>query len=328
MKNNSERSIVEWAESVRHKLNRYLYRTFFTKKKLIGGGYENPHVKLCILQIKKKSGWFSYLIDYLMPYMIECEKKHYIPIVDMMSFETTYTELDSGNNIFEEFYLQFKEISLETAFQSKHVIVRECIPGWEFMPWNPRNIFFHDNIRQIFCMYWNHFFVFRPEFEAYIQEEYRRLVPRENRGYILGCSIRGSDYIQTKPEGHYVQPSMAEYIEKTKELIKKWGIRQIMISTEDALIFDAFCNEFGKIVIKLDELRVKNYAELTEFNRRKNDKYLSVREYIYSKAMIAQCDYFLGGITGGNIAVFGMNNGKYKDAYVFDLGTYEGGNEL
>ncbi len=31
-------TVFEWAESKRHKMNRYIYRTFFTKKKIPGGG--------------------------------------------------------------------------------------------------------------------------------------------------------------------------------------------------------------------------------------------------------------------------------------------------
>ena len=274
------------------------------------------------MQIKKKSGWFSYLTDYLMPYMIACEKKHYIPIVDMMSFDTTYADQQSGSNIFEEFYLQSNNISLAEAFRSRNLMLQECIPGWEFMKWNPREIFFNNEIRKRFCEYWNRFFVFRPKFEKYVQESYQKLILQENAGHILGCSIRGSYYIQTRPQGHYIQPSIEEYIAKTKELINKWGIRQIILSTEDESMFTDFCSEFGEMVIQLDEMRVNKYEELTEFSKRPDDKYLSVKEYIYSKAIIARCDYFLGGITGGSIAAFGMNNGRYKDVYVFSLGIY------
>ena len=55
---------------------------------------------------------------------------------------------------------------------------------------------------------------------------------------------------------------------------------------------------------------------------RKNNEYLIGIEYISSINLVSNCSCFVGGACGGTTAALILNDRKYNESYVFQLGKY------
>ena len=261
------------------------------------------------------------MVDYILPNILYCEKKRWIPVVDMQSYDNEYSRTRE-ENIWDFFYQQPGNVSLNEAFTSKKIVLRECIPGWwGYFRWNPRDIFDYGRNQQRFYEIWSTYFKLNKEISQEFDKIFCKLISDDSN--ILGCSFRGTDYLENKPYGHYVQPSIEQGICAVKEMMQKNRCKKLIVSTEDAQIYEAYQNEFGKNMIALNDNHYTSAKELWKtVENSKNAKH-EVYKYLLSKYIIAKCNYFIGGINGGTMTILGMNRGRFKETYFFRLGKYE-----
>lgn len=301
-------------------IKNYLYRKFCVNKRLGGGRYGRVKAQtVCVLQIKRRSGWSSYMVDYILPNILYCEKKRWIPVIDMQSYDNEYSKA-RDENIWDCFYQQPGNISLKDAFNNANeIILRECVPGcWSDFKWNPRDIFDYGKNQQKFYDLWNRYFKLKEELIYKFEEVFYKLT----NGYrpLLGCSFRGTDYTENKPYGHYIQPSIEQGIVECKKMMSQHNCERLLLSTEDIRIYDAYREEFGEKMFALDEFRYDSGRNLWATIEKTGKE--EVYKYLLSKYMVSKCDYFVAGINGGTTTILGMNGGKFKDCYFFKLGKY------
>ncbi|MCR4635499.1 MAG: hypothetical protein K5754_04635 [Butyrivibrio sp.] len=148
---------------------------------------------------------------------------------------------------------------------------------------------------------------------------------RECGETIAGVFLRGTDYIALRPQGHPIQPSISEAIEKISELQEKWGFKYILLVTEDKSISSAICSKFGDDIISIDDFKYDysgdGYVGYVK-SERERDKYLHGKEYLRSILLLGECDYIIAGRASGSVVAHILAK-NVKEEYFFDLGLYE-----
>lgn len=141
----------------------------------------------------------------------------------------------------------------------------------------------------------------------------------------LGVYIRGTDYVKLKPSGEYIQPSIEQVKYKIREFENKYNV-PIFLVTEDGDIFDELKKEFGDIIriVSFDTF-IRNYEGkdvLSKSDVLEKDKKLRGQNYLAKMILLAKCKYLISSMTQGSKFSYVLNDGKYVDEYVFDLGLY------
>lgn len=186
---------------------------------------------------------------------------------------------------------------------------------------------FNEDELKMWCKVYNDFVIFNPNTKAYIEKEYQDLIfPRKR---ILGVLCRGTDYVKTKPDHHPIQPSVEELMEASRDKMRELTLEYIYLATEEKRIVDQFEKEFpGHVIVNkrsyYDEIYYNNnLSEIYQVNfDRKDDIYLKGLEYLSSIYLLSRCNALVAGNCGGSCAALYMNNMKYEDWKLFDLGLY------
>lgn len=272
--------------------------------------------KLCVLQIASLGGWFALCLDHILPACYKCEQKHELPVIDMYTHKERL-KFQCDVNIWECFYEQPAGVSLSDAIKSNDIKKRDILANRKLNPWTPQGVVSNVRQRECFCSLWNKYIVLRKEVQKIIDDEYDNIIGANKDNNVLGCSLRGTDYLSLQPLGHSRLPTIDEYISGIHKYRKRWNCAKIYISTEDDRIYKRIKDEFGDLVVFYEEPRININAPI-DYNR----DHGSILNYIVSKGILAKCDYLLGVITGGTLASIGMNDLKYRDMYIFQKGVY------
>lgn len=156
-------------------------------------------------------------------------------------------------------------------------------------------------------------------FEGIVEKKYKELF----KGKVLGVFIRGTDYVQIKPKGHYAQPSIDDVKEKIDEFLAKYKIDSIFVVTEDYSYFEFLKKTYGDMVFSSDYYFVKNYNKndyvSSSFD---NDKYDRGANYLIRLLLLKKCNYLISSLTNGSLFLKLMTDRKYDDEYWFQLGMY------
>ena len=166
---------------------------------------------------------------------------------------------------------------------------------------------------------------FTPSIKRYLDESVKEIFGDERD--ILGIIVRGTDFVETKPKGHAIQPTAEQVIDKVKELQGKLHFKKIYLATEDVKIYDKIKAAFGDMLIENNSFKYNTVNnKLLYLNKvdRKDHFYNLGKEYIRSIYLLSQCKYFIGGRANGALAVWIMTNGfkSYDYVYMWDLGNY------
>lgn len=253
-------------------------------------------------------------------YINEAHKKGYIPYVDWKNYRTQY--YDGKNNAWEFFFEQPSTIREEDVYQSKNV----CLSGWTFRNINPKGlfeakIFFNEEIQRKSSELLKKYLVVNDEVDQIVKKEAQML----NISECIGVYVRGTDYVKMKPSGEYVQPSVEQVENKVTEYIRKYDA-PIFLVTEDGEIYDAMKQKFGeRLRIVSFDTYVRNYDGkdvLSKSDVLDKDKKMRGQKYLAKMLLLSQCKYLISSITQGSKFSYTMNDGKYQDEYIFDLGLY------
>ena len=178
---------------------------------------------------------------------------------------------------------------------------------------------------RLWCKVYDRLVKLNAETKTYVEEERRQLM----EGRVLGVICRGTDYIKLKPQGHPVQPTVEQVIERTRVLMEQYQMERIYLATEELAIYEKFEKAFPGLVIVnkrqyydgIFNANNMSYIYEVQFNR-ENDIYLKGLEYLSSLQLLSKCDVLLGGNCGGACAALYMNNMKYEHVELFNLGLY------
>lgn len=234
-------------------------------------------------------------------------KEGYIPVVDAKTLETQY--LEEG---------EYGKINAYTKF------------------FEQPDIYDIDDIKDdgnISIMYYVNYYskkeesqIVLPKMKMELYNKYCEFKGKFNNKKVLGVLFRGTDYANLKPYGHKIQPDLNTMLQKVKEKISEWGgFDLIYLCTEVQEACECFENEFGKEkVCYYPQLRYKLNTKkyLAEIKLAKGEKTAQAKDYWIALNCLASCNSIIAGQSSGAKIALIMNNHKYENQYLFELGRY------
>lgn len=299
----------------------YVARRELLQKKV---SYGNKNIDITVYIIKPDfqdgvEGLLSLIYKQLL-YINHAYKKKYIPYVDWKNYKTQY--YDGEHNAWNDFFEQPEKISEQEVYKSKNVI----LSGWTFFDINKNgvfeaSVFKNEKLKQESSQIFRKYLRFNKEVLQKVEEEATKLNIEE----CMGVYLRGTDYVKLKPSGEYVQPSAEQMIEQVKVFLKKYDA-PIFLVTEDGSIADKIKETFPDRVrtVSFDSY-VRGYEGkdvLSKSNVLDSDKKRRGQDYLVKMILLSRCKYLITSITQGSKFSYLLNDGKYEDEYVFDLGLY------
>lgn len=282
-------------------------------------GEKNPDkVFYVIFREPVGAGFFSNFIHYATYYKY-AKSNNFIPIVDAKNFKTLYNEenlINGTANAWEYYFQQVSPYSLEEVYESKHVLF--CNGDFPF-----RLHYAYNDISE----YFNE--IFRPNQD--ILESVKRYEQEFQNKRVLGVHFRGKE-MNICPN-HPFGPTEKQIFKYIDEILEKYDIDKIFISTEEKIYFDNIIKRYGDKVFYTNALRVPK-INLYNLNPRKNHRYLLGREILIDLILLLKCNGLLIGasnvtetakILNTNYEfVYTIHNGinvsnKYKARYLYNI---------
>lgn len=242
--------------------------------------------------------------------VLYAKQNGYIPIVDMKTYKNQYLEEDEYGivNAWEKFFLQPEEYTLEDIKDAKHIF-----RVWIEVKWGSG---FTKEIQPWF-----------PKMKYRLIEKYENYLKQIKHKRVLGVLFRGTDYTQHKPFGLRVQPDLDTMLNVIRKKIEEWGgFDLIFLCTEVQQACDRFKIEFGDNVLYYPQLRFDMEADITrlalysfgipgERTKRGEDYWIALN-------ILASCNSIIAGRCGGSDVALKINNNRYENVFLFDLGIY------
>lgn len=272
-------------------------------------------------------GIIGYIVNIL-PHIAYAVAKGYIPVIDMKNYPSIYQEKDE--NAWELFFEQPMNKNLEDTKQGKVIY---C-PNTLWYRWGPSSCpMMEDDETKMWGRILEEYIRYNDCTKIYLEDETKSILQYPEK--TIAALYRGTDYTKGRAVGHPIQPSMKTFADKVDELIQKYEYEYIYLASEEKAIVDYMNERFpGKVLINkrvfYDEATNVDYSNYNNDHiglsgavfDRDNNKYLIGIEYISSMNLAASCNSFVAGACGGTTGVLMMNNLKFREKYIFNLGKY------
>lgn len=296
-------------------------KDFNSREHRVSYGERNKDKTIFVIRPRtdKVEGLMS-LFMYVLQRVAYAQEKGYLCYVDMKNYETQYAV--EGVNSWELFFQQPMSLTEEEVYQSKNVILCSTCNVYDDTGLNEK-IFFHREELQFGQSFVEKYIRLSEKMEKMLQQELDK-IQVENA---IGIYMRGTDYTKLKPAGHYVQPSKEMVKEKVDQFIEKYKEKRLFLVTEDMENYQYMKNCYGDLVhVVSNEHFISGYKGddfLSKTDCLGDDMIQRGYKYLVKILLLAKCKYLITSITMGSEAAYLLNQGKYEDVYVFDLGLYE-----
>ena len=317
--------------------NTWLYKYLFIayhycflshgKETMKSFGNKNPDKTFYVIQTEGSS---TGILAYYLQVLSDCayaEANGYIPIVDMMRGANQYSSIGKIGNPWELFFQQPSAYSLEEAYSSRNVV----ISGWTYeklleeMEIGGRqsslySYSFQDRIKAYQEM---HPAISISDSLRNIAESYVSNMITENT---LGVFLRGTDYVATRPKGHFIQPSVTEVIRKIEEFQEKHLLKNVFLVTEDTAVENAIREAVSLPVDVIHQSAFEDYdyekAEYLNQYLTEDEVYDNTMKYLIKCVCLSKCRYLVTSAASGSVFSLLIREQPPLDAYYFDLGKY------
>ena len=141
---------------------------------------------------------------------------------------------------------------------------------------------------------------------------------------VLGVLLRGTDYVNTKPQMHPIPPPVEFAASIVFDKLQEWNCNKIFLATEDKSIVQIFKDVFGDLCVTLNREYV-NYTpgkaiSLVRIDR-PNDHFQQGKDYLTQMVLLSMCDSFVTARCSGSVGVMMMSE-HFEHTYFFNLGRY------
>ena len=235
----------------------------------------------------------------------------YTPVIDMKNVPNMYLEADEVGrvNAYDYFYNQPGAMSLDEAYRCKNVyFVNRLDCPYDFTRRQKRayreatrvvDWVYGENRAKYFQTWkavYDAGFTMSETARAYVEEQYRRVIADRleagTDGSVLGLLCRGTDYVNRRPYGHQIQPTIEQIREKVDEYIQQHRTALIFVATEDAGVLRALHAAYGEMLTYIEcprcETRDESIAQA--FAEQHVNRRLNGLNYFASIALLSRCD--------------------------------------
>lgn len=140
---------------------------------------------------------------------------------------------------------------------------------------------------------------------------------------VLGCLVRGTDYVKMRPKGHPVQPDVEQVLGDAETMCRERGLRRVFLATEDKVVRALFAEKFGDRLITAQEALPEYSDGPLAKSLADGDMYVEMsRQYLISVLVLSRCRCLLAGCASGTVGALLFSKG-FERCRVYDLGMYE-----
>ncbi len=266
---------------------------------------------------------------YVLSHIKYAEDHGWISVVDQKNYPVYNLQQDlfqGSDNPWEYFWIQPAGISLEEAYQSKHVVLskRSWYGQWD-LGYQTKNYYDKKTVA-LFHELMNHVPV-NEETSKYIQKVKERIFP--NSGKIMGVVYRYGGHSVScyyQGEGHPIQPAMDEFLELITKYFNEWNMDFIFLTSDEQTFVDQAQNIFGDQILVLPRIRMTEGMKYDQSHtnpmREEGQVNQTALEYIAEMELLAQCDSILGSITSGFRYAYLKNNFHYEHFKIIEHGFF------
>lgn len=193
---------VKWINKFYLFYNRIFYPELVERK--MSFGEKNEDKIFYVIRPRKNSveGLMA-LLFYVIQQIGYAEKNNYIPVVDFKNYKTQYNIADE--NAWECFFEQISNYSLEEVYQSKNVVLSGINAIYDTYSYLYNKSFNEDDLQKTHLLAKKYIKFSKKAYELY-NKELKHISPQKN----IGLYLRGTDYINLKPIGEPIQPTVAQ----------------------------------------------------------------------------------------------------------------------
>lgn len=286
-------------------------------------GEENVDETFYVIGVSHDTAGLFAIVKSAFCHICYALQKGYVPVVDMQNFKSQLSDINNTEkNAWELYFKQPGGYSLDSISKSRNIIKSSSLPypkGVEIGFDTSMDEVFYKNFSPLY----KKFIIPTSEVAEYAQQKLEVVIG--NRCHVLGVLCRGTDYTDSKPSGHPIQPTAEQAINKAKEVMSQNGFEYVFLATEDKRIYNAFLDAFGNKLLfsgqKLYEgLNGKKFLSELSANSY-SEKWHDIVDYYSTIYILSMCEGLLAGLTCGSICAYLMHN-TYSYTYFWDLGRY------
>lgn len=297
-----------------------VYTRYKWRERKVSYGKENPDkVFYIIRRAGSKVGLFS-LVMTTLGYIKYALDQGYIPVVDMCNDDNTYMQEDRKGNVWEYYFEQPCGYNLDDIRNSKHIIIGNGLIDGS-VPFPQEEIAYDEASLTEWKAIADQYLIVKEEILQETDALKERLFGDER---VLGVLLRGTDYVNSRPKNHPVQPTVGQAVEQIDRVLTEYNFKKIYLATEDAEIYQDLYNKYGEKLIAMNVVRytansAQNINDISM--KHSTDKYQIGREYLVNILLLSKCDYLLAGNAGGSQGALLLRR-ETDQKYFFNLGKY------
>lgn len=296
------------------------YTRYKWRERKASYGSENPDkVFYVIRRAGSKVGLFS-LVMTTLGYIKYALEQGYIPVVDMCNDDNTYMQEDRKGNVWEYYFEQPCGYTLDDIRNSKHIIIGNGLINGS-VPFPQEEIAYDEASLAEWKAIADKYLIVKDEILQEADALKERLFGKER---FLGVLLRGTDYVNSRPKNHPVQPTVEQAEEQMDRLLVEYDFQKIYLATEDAGIYERLLDKYGEklIAMNVDRYITSETENINDISvRRSPDKYQMGKEYLINILLLSQGDYLLAGNAGGSQGAL-LFRDVASPKYIFNLGKY------
>lgn len=177
--------------------------------------------------------------------------------------------------------------------------------------------------RDAYRLLYREFFRLKKRIQAEYDTAYKE-VKCENK--LIGCVVRGTDYLIKKLAGHPKQASLNKVFKILDKMLSNGYL--LFLATDEKRYLDLFTARYGNRVmttdsIYYDDLYGSDNININEFRtERENDKFLQGYEYFRRVYILSKCDGLVSSMSGATRMALIMKEGEYSPKIIFNEGFY------
>ena len=294
-------------------------------------GDDFPNTTFYVIRRPNLWGIMSILAVYI-NHIYYALRRGYIPVIDQSTVQNLYLEegeIGTGVNTWEYYFEQPAGFTLEEIAHAKNVVLSGMLL-WS----SDKNSYRikHANVSAPYGDHWQGVAHAHYRLNDATKKHILRIreeVLGDGDEPILGVYCRGTDYVDSRPKGHPIQPSAETVIQKAHEVMSERGYSSLYLVTEDERVLEKFESEWGNKLRFIDAARYGSAQKgegdfiWQRTNPRNESKYISGLNYLTGMSLLLECDGIIAGITGGTAGLRLLQHRPFNYQHYWDLGTYD-----
>ena len=141
----------------------------------------------------------------------------------------------------------------------------------------------------------------------------------------LGVSCRGAEYVEIRPKGHSVQPSVNSVNLAIRNELAYFQYDKILLCSEDINYRKGITNEFGNKILQnfrhskeFKDMLVKNIPGF----RINHENLITTFGYLIETYLLSETYNCVASMANGSSFAFLLNSNKFANPKIFNLGVY------